>query len=123
MPLASGIHPTRFTGIAATAPVGPGAPSVGGAPTAINVNTAGVGLLWVPGWNFLGATYDAVLVQPIANADTGVPVNTMKRGVHNTFVVPAELSGRGETPSFTVAGCVCPAIDEISENERAMLYV
>jgi hypothetical protein len=85
--------------------VGPSAPSVGGVPTPINVNTAGAGLLWAPGWSFLGATYDAVLVQPTANADTGVPVSTMKVGVHNTFVVPGELSWKlGDSGFFVKTG-------------------
>jgi hypothetical protein len=75
------------------------------APTPVNVNTAGVGLLWAPGWSFLGATYDAVLVQPIANADTGAPVNTMKSGIHNTFVVPGELSWKlGDSGFFVKTG-------------------
>src|SRR5260370_10591447 len=85
--------------------VGPGAPNVGGAATAINVNAATPGFLFVPGWTFLGATYDAVIVQPFANADTGVPVSTMKTGVHNTFVVPVELSWKlGQSGFFVKTG-------------------
>jgi hypothetical protein len=72
--------------------VGPGAPNVGGQPTVVNVNTAAVGILWAPGWIFFGATYDAVLVQPAAAADVGSPVNSMKSGIHNTIVIPSELS-------------------------------
>ena len=44
--------------------VGPGAPNVGGAATPVHTATEASGLLWVPGWTFLGATYDAVIVQP-----------------------------------------------------------
>jgi hypothetical protein len=85
--------------------VGPGAPNVGGAATAVNVNAATPGFIFVPGWTFLGATYDAVLVQPFASADTGSPVNTMKTGVHNTFVVPVELSWKlGQSGFFVKTG-------------------
>jgi hypothetical protein len=85
--------------------VGPGAPNVGGAATAINVNAATPGFVFVPGWTFLGATYDAVIVQPFANADTGVPVSTMKTGVHNTFLVPVELSWKlGQSGFFIKTG-------------------
>jgi hypothetical protein len=85
--------------------VGPGAPNVGGAATTVNVNAATPGFVFVPGWTFLGATYDAVIVLPFANADTGVPVSTMKTGVHNTFVVPVELSWKlGQSGFFVKAG-------------------
>ncbi len=85
--------------------VGPGAPKVGGSPTAINVNTAGAGILWVPGWEFLGAKYDAVFVQPVAAADTGAPVSTMKRGLHNSTIFPIELSWKlGESGFFIKTG-------------------
>ena len=33
------------------------------------------GFLFVPGWTFLGATYDAVLVQPFVMASVGQPLN------------------------------------------------
>jgi hypothetical protein len=85
--------------------VGPGAPNVGGSPTVVNISSAGVGFLWVPGWSFLGATYDAVIVQPIASADIGSPVNSMKAGFHNTFLVPIELSWKlGDSGFFVKTG-------------------
>jgi hypothetical protein len=45
-----------------------------------------------PGWTFLGATYDAVLVQAFVMQSLGAPLNVQFAGVHNTYVVPVELS-------------------------------
>ncbi len=50
------------------------------------------GFLFVPGWSFLGATYDAVLVQPFVSQSLGSPVNSQQSGMFNTYVVPVELS-------------------------------
>ncbi len=44
--------------------VGPGAPSIGGSPTEVRLSGGAPGLVYVPGWTVLGATYDAVLVTP-----------------------------------------------------------
>lgn len=78
--------------------VGPGAPSVGGARTPVRVDGAAVGLLFVPGWTILGATYDAVVVQPYINETLGSPINYTAAGAHNSFVAPIELSWKlGET--------------------------
>jgi hypothetical protein len=85
--------------------VGPGAPNVGGQATTVNVNSGAVGFLWAPGWTFLGATYDAVLVQPFANADVGSPANSFKKGMHNTFIIPVELSWKfGDSGLFFKTG-------------------
>src|ERR1700678_3706247 len=53
--------------------VGPGT----GGNTRIGVQAAVdvQGFLFVPGWTFLGATYDAVLVQPFIMASIGGPLN------------------------------------------------
>lgn len=45
---------------------GPGAPNVGGKPTQVHLSSEATGFLFVPGWTFLGATYDAVVVQPVS---------------------------------------------------------
>ncbi|MBR1177207.1 transporter [Bradyrhizobium sp. KB893862 SZCCT0404] len=85
--------------------VGPGAPNVGGVATPVHAAVEASGLLWVPGWTFLGATYDAVIVQPWVMADVGNPVNINPAGMHNTFIVPAELSWRlGDSGFFIKAG-------------------
>jgi hypothetical protein len=85
--------------------VGPGAPNVGGAATPVHVAVEASGLLWVPGWTFLGGTYDAVLVQPFVMADVGNPVNINPAGVHNTYIVPAELSWKlGDSGFFVKTG-------------------
>ncbi|WP_082190747.1 SphA family protein [Bradyrhizobium pachyrhizi] len=84
--------------------VGPGAPSVGGAATGFKVDMAAQGFLWVPGWTFLGASYDAVLVQPFISATVGNPVNVAPAGLHNTFIAN-ELSWKlGDSGVFVKAG-------------------
>lgn len=85
--------------------VGPGAPSFGGKPTAVPLAGAATGFLFVPGWTFLGATYDAVIVQPVAMKSFGPPVNTEFAGFHNTYIVPVELSWKlGESGFFVKTG-------------------
>lgn len=85
--------------------IGPGAPTVGGALTPVHAAVAASGFLFVPGWTFLGATYNAVLVQPAITADAGNPININPSGFHNTYIVPAELSWRlGDSGLFIKAG-------------------
>lgn len=85
--------------------VGPGAPNVGGRPTPVHAAVEASGLLWVPGWTFLGATYDAVIVQPWIMADVGSPVSINPVGMHNTYIVPAELSWKlGDSGFFIKTG-------------------
>jgi hypothetical protein len=50
------------------------------------------GFLFVPGWTFLGAKYDALIVQPFTMASVGSPSNTQDAGMHDTLFVPGELS-------------------------------
>jgi hypothetical protein len=84
---------------------GPGAPSVNGAPAHLSVASEANGWLFVPGWTFLGATYDAVIVQPVAMASISTPINTQASGFQNTYIVPAELSWRlGDSGFFVKAG-------------------
>jgi hypothetical protein len=85
--------------------VGPGAPSIAGTATPVHVAVAAAGFLWVPGWQFLGATYNAVLVQAESMADFGAPINKMKAGLKNTYVVPVELSWKfGDSGFFVKTG-------------------
>jgi hypothetical protein len=85
--------------------VGPGAPNVGGASTSVHVASPAAGFVFVPGWTFLGATYNAVLVQPVAMFDVGAPVNINPAGFHNTYIVPVELSWKlGDSGFFAKAG-------------------
>ncbi|MFW2003660.1 hypothetical protein, partial [Acinetobacter ursingii] len=59
----------------------------------------------VPGWTFLGATYNAVIVQPFIMADVGAPVNAQQAGMHNTYIVPVELSWKlGDSGFFIKTG-------------------
>ena len=66
------------------------------------------GFVFVPGWTFLGATYDAVLAQPFGMVSVGRPLSDnptqvdMFSGVHNTYIVPVELSWKFGTSGFAV---------------------
>lgn len=85
--------------------VGPGAPNIGGASTPLHGAAEATGIVFAPGWSFLGATYNAVLVQPVLMADVGAPINVDPAGIHNTYVVPIELSWRlGDSGVFVKAG-------------------
>ena len=84
--------------------VGPGAPNVGGAQTGVKADVAAQGLLWVPGWNFLGASYDAVAVLPFISASVGSPIDIAPSGMHNVFFAN-ELSWKlGDSGFFAKAG-------------------
>jgi hypothetical protein len=50
------------------------------------------GFIFVPGWTFLGATYDALIVQPFVAAALSDPLATNISGMFNTYLVPIELS-------------------------------
>jgi hypothetical protein len=66
------------------------------------------GFLFVPGWTFLGATYDAVAVQPFGMVSVGQPLSLaptqidMFSGVHNTYIAPVELSWKLGTSGFLI---------------------
>jgi hypothetical protein len=86
---------------------GPGTSGIGthnGVQAAVDVQ----GFLFVPGWTFLGATYDAVIVQPWVMDSVGSPLagipgfNNQAAGMHNTYLVPVELSWKFGTSGFNV---------------------
>jgi hypothetical protein len=58
----------------------------------IHANVDVQGFLFVPGWTFLGATYDAVIVQPWEDVSFGTPTNVQASGLFNTYIAPVELS-------------------------------
>src|ERR1700735_4245477 len=60
------------------------------------------GFLFVPGWTFLGATYDAVIVQPFVMQSLGNPINLQGSGAFNTYIVPVELSWKFWNSGFNV---------------------
>ncbi|MDR3489169.1 MAG: transporter [Bradyrhizobium sp.] len=60
------------------------------------------GFLFVPGWTFLGASYDAVIVQPFVMQSLGNPINAQAAGMFNTYIVPVELSWKLGTSGFAV---------------------
>jgi hypothetical protein len=73
---------------------GPGVKTAVGGNTKVGyqANVDVQGFLFVPGWTFLGATYDAVIAQPFISGSLGAPFNVQESGAHNTFIVPIELS-------------------------------
>jgi hypothetical protein len=76
-----------------------------GRKTGVQVSAVAQGFLFVPGWTFLGATYDAVIVQPVMDGSVGIPLNIQAAGLHNTFIVPAELSWKlGDSGVFIKTG-------------------
>ena len=86
--------------------VGPGTTNaLGNAPgqhTGVQAAVDVQGFLFVPGWTFLGATYDAVLVQPFIQQSVGSPINAQASGMFNTYIVPVELSWRLGASGFAV---------------------
>jgi hypothetical protein len=58
----------------------------------VQANVDVQGFLFVPGWTFLGATYDAVIVQPWEDVSFGTPTNVQASGLFNTYIAPVELS-------------------------------
>jgi hypothetical protein len=68
--------------------VGPNAPDHFGRQVNVDVQ----GFIFVPGWTFLGATYDALIVQPFVQVNLSNPANVNVEGVFNTYIVPIELS-------------------------------
>ncbi|MGA7074481.1 SphA family protein [Bradyrhizobium sp.] len=91
--------------------VGPGTNTLGlgshnGVAAAVDVQ----GFLFVPGWTFLGATYDALIVQPFIMASISNPIASLINpflpanvaGMHNTALIPVELSWKLGTSGFAV---------------------
>jgi hypothetical protein len=79
-----------------------------------HVNDYTAGFLFVPGWTFLGATYDAVVVQPFVDVGIGNPLGgatiagnpispiSVSSGVFNTYIVPVELSWKLGNSGFAI---------------------
>jgi hypothetical protein len=74
----------------------------------LHINDYNMGFLFVPGWTFLGATYDAVIVQPFVDVAVGNPLGAIPgfanvtSGVFNTYIVPVELSWKLGASGFAV---------------------
>ncbi|MEP9350745.1 transporter [Xanthobacter sp. KR7-225] len=82
--------------------VGPGAPHLPSGSTHAQTATWATGLLFSPGWTFLGAKYEAIIVQPFNMSSTTAPVNSSQAGMHNTVVFPALLSWKLADSGFYV---------------------
>jgi hypothetical protein len=68
--------------------VGPNAPNHFGRNVYVDVQ----GFIFVPGWTFLGATYDFLVVQPFVAVAISDPAPLNISGVFNTYIVPFELA-------------------------------
>jgi hypothetical protein len=79
------------------------------------------GFLFVPGWTFLGATYDAVIVQPFVMQSVGAPVNAQAAGAFNTYIVPIELSWKLWDSGFAVKTGVGIYLEDGTINHGAAL--
>ncbi|WP_298106125.1 transporter [Bradyrhizobium sp.] len=84
--------------------VGPGTARLNppGTKTGVQAAVDVQGFLFVPGWTFLGATYDAVIVQPFVQQSLGSPINVQAAGMFNTYIVPVELSWKLGTSGFAI---------------------
>ena len=81
---------------------GPGDPT---GSTPLHVASTVTGILWTPDWTFLGARYEALVVQPFTMADSGAPLNQQSSGIHNTLIAPAQLSWKlGDTGLYVKTG-------------------
>jgi hypothetical protein len=69
-----------------------------GVPAAVGVTA----FVWVPGWTFLGATYDAAWAIPVGMFAVGSPANVEASGMINTFIAPIELSWKLGDSGFQV---------------------
>jgi hypothetical protein len=81
---------------------GPGTTALGSTKTGVQAAVDVQGFLFVPGWTFLGATYDAVIVLPFEMESFGAPINFQAAGMHNTYVVPFELSWKFGDSGFAI---------------------
>jgi hypothetical protein len=70
------------------------------------------GFLFVPGWTFLGATYDAVIVQAFLAESVGSPVNAQLTSAFNTYIVPVELSWKFGNSGFAAKTGVGIYVDD-----------
>lgn len=69
------------------------------------VASGALGFIYVPGWTFLGASYDAVLALPGQMLSVGSPINKSASSMSNTYIAPVELSWNlGNTGFFAKAG-------------------
>ncbi|WP_263264109.1 transporter [Pseudomonas sp. RIT-PI-S] len=79
---------------------GPG----GAANTKLHLGSAAFGLTWAPGWDLLGGTYTATVVQPFTYAKLGAPLDDHRSGMHNTYVMPAAISWKVADSWYLKAG-------------------
>jgi len=82
-------------------PAGIGA--VGPQPT-VDVDYISQGFVWVPGWSFLGGTYNGALIVHYGESNAGAPVNAVGTGFHNPFISNALSWQLGDSGFFVKAG-------------------
>jgi hypothetical protein len=101
--------------------VGPGAAGLtttGIKKTGVQFNVDVQGFVFVPGWTFLGATYDAVIVQPFVDQNAGLPLGAQGGGAFNTYIVPVELSWKLGTSGFAVKTGVGIYVDDGTQTNK-----
>jgi len=82
--------------------VGPGTAALNppGTPkTGVQGNVDVQGFLFVPGWTFLGGTYDFVFVQPFIMQSLGTPINAQASGMFDSIFIN-ELAWKLGTSGF-----------------------
>lgn len=83
---------------------GPGAPTLLGEPARVEGISGATGVVWVPGWSFLGASYSAHAILPFIAGRISAPIGTQPSGRHNLFLAPVDLSWRlGDSGFFAKA--------------------
>jgi hypothetical protein len=92
----------------------PGTATKVGNNNGVHFNDYTAGFLFVPGWTFLGATYDALFVQAFVDEAVGSPIGSanvggnpiaslnLASGLFNSYIVPVELSWKLGTSGFAV---------------------
>ncbi|MGB6398269.1 MAG: transporter [Bradyrhizobium sp.] len=73
-----------------------------GGTTSVPSAVASPVFVWVPGWEFLGATYNASWAIPVGMFAVGNPVNVEAAGLINSFIAPVELSWKLGDSGFHV---------------------
>jgi len=72
--------------------IGPGAEAVNGNNANVDRAFDSAKITVVPGWQFLGATYSAIVAQKFVMKQSGPPVNTSASGIGNTYFSPIQLA-------------------------------
>ena len=85
--------------------VGPGSHlGVNGAQPTVKADVGTHGFVWVPGWEFLGASYNATFLLHYVSSALGDPINATPSGLHNPYISNALSWRLGDSGFFVKAG-------------------